>query len=118
MRARPPLVREFLLVAGLFLAYKFGRQAANGHTEEAFRNAGNVWDLERALHLPVRLPRPGAWRSGEGIPAPAYASGAAGPGAFAAAGPSSSVGPADGSAGPAPGVDAGPQARTRAGAVR
>ncbi|MFI1780560.1 phosphatase PAP2 family protein [Streptomyces rubiginosohelvolus] len=50
--ARPPLVREFLLVAGLFLAYKFGRQAANGHVEEAFRNAGSVWDLERALRLP------------------------------------------------------------------
>ncbi|MFJ9107669.1 phosphatase PAP2 family protein [Streptomyces sp. NPDC102283] len=52
IRARPPLVREFLLVAGLFLAYKFGRRAANGHVEEAFRNARNVWDLERALHLP------------------------------------------------------------------
>ncbi|MFI7235487.1 phosphatase PAP2 family protein [Streptomyces cyaneofuscatus] len=52
IRARPPLVREFLLVAGLFLAYKFGRRAVNGHVEEAFRNAGNVWDLERALHLP------------------------------------------------------------------
>ncbi|MEW1616353.1 MULTISPECIES: phosphatase PAP2 family protein [unclassified Streptomyces] len=52
IRARPPLVREFLLVAGLFLAYKFGRRAADGHVEEAFRNAGNVWDLERALHLP------------------------------------------------------------------
>ncbi len=52
IRARPPLVREFLLVAGLFLAYKFGRQAANGHVEEAFRNAGSVWNLERALHLP------------------------------------------------------------------
>ncbi|WP_103538970.1 phosphatase PAP2 family protein, partial [Streptomyces sp. B188M101] len=52
IRARPPLVREFLLVAGLFLAYKFGRRAANGHVEEAFRNAGHVWDLERALHLP------------------------------------------------------------------
>ncbi|MFJ7057743.1 phosphatase PAP2 family protein [Streptomyces griseobrunneus] len=52
IRARPPLVREFLLVAGLFLAYKFGRRAANGHVEEAFHNAGNVWDLERALHLP------------------------------------------------------------------
>ncbi|MEW2071550.1 phosphatase PAP2 family protein [Streptomyces sp. NPDC007346] len=52
IRARPPLVREFLLVAGLFLAYKFGRRAANGHVEEAFGNAGNVWDLERALNLP------------------------------------------------------------------
>ncbi|MER6241398.1 phosphatase PAP2 family protein [Streptomyces clavifer] len=50
--ARPPLVRELLLVAGLFLVYKLGRQAANGHVEEAFRNAGHVWDLERTLHLP------------------------------------------------------------------
>ncbi|MGW8887147.1 phosphatase PAP2 family protein [Streptomyces sp. NPDC055749] len=50
--ARPPLVRELLLVAGLFLVYKLGRQAANGHVEEAFRNAGHVWDLERAVHLP------------------------------------------------------------------
>ncbi|MEU4264521.1 phosphatase PAP2 family protein [Streptomyces argenteolus] len=50
--ARPPLVRELLLVAGLFLVYKLGRQAANGHVEEAFRNAGHVWDLERILHLP------------------------------------------------------------------
>ncbi|GAA2910685.1 hypothetical protein GCM10011428_26420 [Streptomyces violaceus] len=30
--ARPPLVRELLLVAGLFLVYKFGRQLATGHT--------------------------------------------------------------------------------------
>ncbi|MFS0697364.1 phosphatase PAP2 family protein [Streptomyces nitrosporeus] len=50
--ARPPLVRELLLVAGLFLVYKIGRQAANGHVDDAFRNAGHVWDLERALHLP------------------------------------------------------------------
>lgn len=50
--ARPPLVRELLLVAGLFLVYKLGRQAANGHVEEAFRNAGHVWDLERAVSLP------------------------------------------------------------------
>ncbi|WP_328907122.1 phosphatase PAP2 family protein [Streptomyces sp. NBC_00234] len=50
--ARPPLVRELLLVAGLFLVYKFGRQAANGHVEEAFRNAGHVWDFERAVSLP------------------------------------------------------------------
>lgn len=49
---RPPLVREFLLVAGLFLVYKFGRMLANGHTTEAFRNAHLVWDWERALHLP------------------------------------------------------------------
>src|SRR6478752_7201828 len=50
--ARPPLVRELLLVVGLFVIYKLGRQAANGHVEEAFRNAGNVWDFERSVHLP------------------------------------------------------------------
>ncbi|MEV0640761.1 phosphatase PAP2 family protein [Streptomyces sp. NPDC050619] len=50
--ARPPLVRELLLVAGLFLVYKFGRQLATGHTGEAFRDAHRVWDLERTLHLP------------------------------------------------------------------
>ncbi|MFI6010984.1 phosphatase PAP2 family protein [Streptomyces sp. NPDC051243] len=50
--ARPPLVRELLLVAGLFLLYKLGRQLAAGHTGEAFRNADRVWNLERAVHLP------------------------------------------------------------------
>lgn len=50
--ARPPLVRELLLVVGLFVIYKFGRQAANGHVDEAFHNAGHVWDAERAAHLP------------------------------------------------------------------
>ncbi|WP_107441012.1 phosphatase PAP2 family protein [Streptomyces sp. NRRL S-4] len=50
--ARPPLVRELLLIAGLFLVYKLGRQAANGHVEEAFRNAGHIWNLERAVGLP------------------------------------------------------------------
>lgn len=50
--ARPPLVRELLLVAGLFLLYKLGRQLATGHTAEAFRNAHHVWDWERALRLP------------------------------------------------------------------
>ncbi|MFG2381498.1 phosphatase PAP2 family protein [Streptomyces avermitilis] len=49
---RPPLVRELLLVAGLFVVYKVGRQLANGHTGEAFHNAQRVWDGERALHLP------------------------------------------------------------------
>ncbi|MFJ4918890.1 phosphatase PAP2 family protein [Streptomyces sp. NPDC088725] len=49
--ARPPLVRELLLVAGLFLVYKLGRQAANGDPDEAFHNAHRVWDLERALRL-------------------------------------------------------------------
>ncbi|MFI9749154.1 phosphatase PAP2 family protein [Streptomyces collinus] len=50
--ARPPLVRELLLVAGLFLVYKFGRQLATGHTGEAIDNAHRVWDFERAVHLP------------------------------------------------------------------
>jgi len=50
--ARPPLVRELLLVAGLFLVYKFGRQLATGHTTEALHNARHVWDLERTLRLP------------------------------------------------------------------
>ncbi|MGW7255512.1 phosphatase PAP2 family protein [Streptomyces sp. NPDC054834] len=50
--ARPPLVRELLLVAGLFLVYKLGRQLATGHTGQALHNARRVWDLERAVHLP------------------------------------------------------------------
>ncbi|MGV9248372.1 phosphatase PAP2 family protein [Streptomyces sp. NPDC003710] len=49
---RPPLVRELLLVAGLFLVYKFGRRLANGHTAEAYANAHRVWHWERSLHLP------------------------------------------------------------------
>ncbi|MEU8972236.1 phosphatase PAP2 family protein [Streptomyces monashensis] len=49
---RPALIRELLLVAGLFLVYKLGRQLATGHTAGAFRNAHRVWDLERTLHLP------------------------------------------------------------------
>ncbi|MFF6773071.1 phosphatase PAP2 family protein [Streptomyces sp. NPDC012637] len=50
--ARPPLVRELLLVTALFLVYKFGRLFANGHETRAFHNADRVWDLERAVHLP------------------------------------------------------------------
>ncbi|MEV6944779.1 phosphatase PAP2 family protein [Streptomyces sp. NPDC051172] len=50
--ARPPVVREFLLVAGLFLVYKLGRRLATGHTGEALRNAHRVWGLERTLQLP------------------------------------------------------------------
>lgn len=49
---RPPLLRELLLVTGLFLVYKFGRLLANGHESRAFRNADLVWDAERALHIP------------------------------------------------------------------
>ncbi|MGW7238371.1 phosphatase PAP2 family protein [Streptomyces sp. NPDC054804] len=53
--ARPPLVRELLLVAGLFLVYKSGRQLATGHTAEALHNAHRIWDLERTLHLPSEI---------------------------------------------------------------
>lgn len=49
---RPPLVRELLLVCALYLAYKLGRRAANGQFDDAYENAGRVWDLERALRLP------------------------------------------------------------------
>ncbi|MFJ9338852.1 phosphatase PAP2 family protein [Streptomyces sp. NPDC101733] len=50
--ARRRLIRELLLVAGLFAVYKTGRMLSTGRTDEAFRNAGHVWDAERALHLP------------------------------------------------------------------
>ncbi|MEU7427579.1 phosphatase PAP2 family protein [Streptomyces sp. NPDC040750] len=53
--ARPALIREFLLVAGLFLVYKLGRQLATGHTGDAFRNAHHVWGLERTAHLPDEI---------------------------------------------------------------
>jgi hypothetical protein len=44
--------REIVLVAVLFLAYKLGRVAADGHITEAMSNARDVWHLERDLHLP------------------------------------------------------------------
>ncbi|MET8825019.1 phosphatase PAP2 family protein [Streptomyces sp. NPDC004610] len=49
---RPPIVRELLLVAGLYLVYKLGRHLADGHTAEAFRNARDIWHWERVLRLP------------------------------------------------------------------
>lgn len=49
---RRRLMRELLLVAGLFAVYKAGRLLATGRTDEAFRNATRVWDAERTLHLP------------------------------------------------------------------
>ncbi|GAA0558027.1 phosphatase PAP2 family protein [Paractinoplanes ferrugineus] len=45
-------LREILLVALLFIAYKIGRVAASGHVGEALANAQQVWDFERMLHLP------------------------------------------------------------------
>ncbi|MFI8307299.1 phosphatase PAP2 family protein [Streptomyces sp. NPDC085927] len=50
--ARPPLLRELLLVVALFLVYKSGRRLATGHSEAALRNGHDVWELERALRLP------------------------------------------------------------------
>jgi hypothetical protein len=50
-RWRRPL-RELALVALLFAAYKLGRLLGAHHIDEAFANAGRLWDLERALRLP------------------------------------------------------------------
>jgi hypothetical protein len=50
--ARPPLLRELLLVVGLFVVYKAGRLLATGRTDEAFANARRVWGWERSLRLP------------------------------------------------------------------
>jgi hypothetical protein len=54
-RAHPRPLRELLLVAALFTAYKLGRMLAAEHMVEAFRNASHLWDLERTLHLPNEL---------------------------------------------------------------
>ncbi|MBO2447055.1 phosphatase PAP2 family protein [Actinomadura barringtoniae] len=56
-RAHPRLrpLRELLLVAVLFTAYKVGRMLAAEHMVEAFHNAVRLWDLERALHLPSEV---------------------------------------------------------------
>lgn len=45
-------LREIVLVAALFLAYKMGRLLVEGHVAEAVSNASAVWNFERALHLP------------------------------------------------------------------
>ncbi|MFF4342980.1 phosphatase PAP2 family protein [Kitasatospora sp. NPDC001540] len=46
------MLRELLLVLGLFSVYKFGRRMAIGRTDAAFHNADRVWSLERTVHLP------------------------------------------------------------------
>ncbi|MFC5186457.1 phosphatase PAP2 family protein [Actinomadura harenae] len=53
--SRPRALRELLLIAVLFGIYKAGRLAANDRVTEAFRNARDVWDIERWLHLPSEL---------------------------------------------------------------
>jgi len=54
--ARRAMIRraayEIGLVAVLFLAYKIGRLAVEGHVGDALANAREVWHLERLLHLP------------------------------------------------------------------
>ncbi|NXY93306.1 inositol phosphorylceramide synthase [Streptomyces sp. BR123] len=50
--ARRRLLRELLLVAGLFAVYKAGRLLSTDRTDDAFGNAARVWDAERALRLP------------------------------------------------------------------
>src|SRR5689334_1265463 len=45
-------IREVILVAALFLAYKVGRLAADGHVSDALSNAQSMWAFERDLHLP------------------------------------------------------------------
>jgi hypothetical protein len=45
-------VRELLLVAALFLIYKFGRGLASGETGTAFHNAKEVLTLQKNLRLP------------------------------------------------------------------
>ncbi|MEU8661552.1 phosphatase PAP2 family protein [Actinoplanes philippinensis] len=52
---RLPALRELALIAGLFLAYKVARVAADGHVDEAFGNARALWDAERWLRLPGEL---------------------------------------------------------------
>ncbi|MCP2324481.1 hypothetical protein HDA40_002988 [Hamadaea flava] len=52
---RPHPIRELILVTVLFLAYKAGRLVASGHVDEAYANAGRVWNAERWLRLPSEL---------------------------------------------------------------
>jgi hypothetical protein len=51
-RARPPLVREILLIVTLFLIYRAGRMAITGQDDMAMSNAWWIWDIERTLRLP------------------------------------------------------------------
>ncbi|MER7891687.1 phosphatase PAP2 family protein [Micromonospora sp. NPDC094482] len=49
---RPHPVRELLIVAALFLAYKVGRLLVVGDLPTAYAHATHVWALERAWGLP------------------------------------------------------------------
>jgi hypothetical protein len=45
-------VRQILLIAVLYIAYRFGRMVSSGDVAEAYRNAHSVWHFERSLGLP------------------------------------------------------------------
>ena len=49
---RPALLREILLILGLFLVYRAARLIIAGDDDIALSNAFWVWDVERALRLP------------------------------------------------------------------
>ena len=49
---RPGLLAELVLLATMFLAYRFGRLLISGHDALALTNAGDVWHVERWLRLP------------------------------------------------------------------
>lgn len=49
------VVVELMLVAGLFLAYKFTRVLIGGSTADAFVNARRILDVERLLNLPSEV---------------------------------------------------------------
>jgi hypothetical protein len=51
-KVRPRALPELALVIVLFLVYKAGRVAADGHVGRAFADEREVWRLERWLHLP------------------------------------------------------------------
>lgn len=53
--ARPPLVRELLLLLALFTVYRLGRALVEGDVHEAMINARWVWEVERSLLLPNEL---------------------------------------------------------------
>lgn len=46
------MVREVVLIAGLFVVYRLARLAITGHDDLAMNNAWWVWGIERALGLP------------------------------------------------------------------
>lgn len=52
---RPNLLRETVLIAALFMVYRFGRAMIAGHVHAAMINATGVWEMERYLRFPNEL---------------------------------------------------------------